>query len=123
LDEPTNHLDIYTREIFEEALLQFEGAILFVSHDRYFIEKIATKIIALDKGRLLEYPGDYSYYIEKSSSSIDNSKEAESKMLLETKRSYIDGKLTNPQISQEEKAELELQYFAICRELQNYSKI
>jgi ATPase subunit of ABC transporter with duplicated ATPase domains len=123
LDEPTNHLDIYTREIFEEALLQFEGAILFVSHDRYFIEKIATKIIALDKGRLLEYPGDYSYYIEKSSSSIDNSKEAGSKMLLETKRSYIDGKLTNPQISQEEKTELELQYFAICRELQNYSKI
>lgn len=123
LDEPTNHLDIYTREIFEEALLQFEGAILFVSHDRYFIEKIATKILVLDKGRLKEYPGDYAYYMEKSQGGAGSPKAAEDKMLLETKRSYVDGKLSDPQLSQEEKAELELQYFAICRELQNYSKM
>jgi ATPase subunit of ABC transporter with duplicated ATPase domains len=123
LDEPTNHLDIYTREIFEEALLQFEGAILFVSHDRYFIEKIATKIVALDKGRLIEYLGDYSYYVEKSKSSENNPKAADHKMLLETRLSYINGILSDPQISQVEKAELEQQYFAICRELQSYSKM
>lgn len=122
LDEPTNHLDIYTREIFEEALLQFEGAILFVSHDRYFIDKIATKIIALDKEKLIEYPGDYSYYVEKSKRDENNSKAVEKKMLLEIELSYINGKLASQQISQEEKAELELQYFAICRELQSLVK-
>jgi ATPase subunit of ABC transporter with duplicated ATPase domains len=123
LDEPTNHLDIYTREIFEEALLQFEGAILFVSHDRYFIEKIATKVFCLNKGGLVEYPGGYSYYLEKSGLSDDDSKRAEKKMLLETEISYLNGKLTDNRLSQEEKAEMEKQYFSICRELKNYSKI
>lgn len=123
LDEPTNHLDIYTREIFEEALLQFDGAILFVSHDRYFIEKIATKVLALDRGKLVEYPGDFAYYLEKSSVSKQNTNATENRMRLETELSYINGRLADPRLEPEQKQELELQYFAICKELQNYSKI
>jgi ATPase subunit of ABC transporter with duplicated ATPase domains len=62
LDEPTNHLDIDSREILEETLLDFKGTILFVSHDRYFINKIATKIGEIENERLEFYNGDYEYY-------------------------------------------------------------
>ncbi len=62
LDEPTNHLDIDSREVLEETLLNFQGTILFVSHDRYFINKIATKIGEIDNRRLTFYQGDYEYY-------------------------------------------------------------
>ena len=62
LDEPTNHLDIDSREILEELLLAFDGTILFVSHDRYFIQKIANRIGEIDQLKLQYYEGDYDYY-------------------------------------------------------------
>lgn len=65
LDEPTNHLDIAGREALETALAHFDGAILAISHDRYFINALAKKIIVLQDGRLTEYPGNYAYYLEK----------------------------------------------------------
>jgi ATP-binding cassette subfamily F protein 3 len=65
LDEPTNHLDVTAREILEEALDQFDGTMLFISHDRYFINRIATKVVEVSEGRLWEYAGDYDYYLEK----------------------------------------------------------
>lgn len=65
LDEPTNHLDIDSKEVLENALIDFDGTILFVSHDRYFINRIATSIVELsDEGSKL-YLGDYDYYLEK----------------------------------------------------------
>ncbi|MGO2786341.1 MAG: ATP-binding cassette domain-containing protein, partial [Enterococcus faecalis] len=65
LDEPTNHLDIDNKEVLENALIDYEGTILFVSHDRYFINRIATKVVELsEKGSKL-YLGDYDYYLEK----------------------------------------------------------
>ena len=63
LDEPTNHIDIDTREILENALIEFKGTILFISHDRYFINKIATGIIELDNYKLNKYIGNYDDYL------------------------------------------------------------
>lgn len=65
LDEPTNHLDIPTREIMEDAIEAFGGTCLVVSHDRYFLDKVADRILELDHGKLIEYLGNYSYYKEK----------------------------------------------------------
>ena len=64
LDEPTNHLDIDSREVLEETLSAFEGTLLFVSHDRYFINKVAGKIMSFENNHLITYPGDYTYYQE-----------------------------------------------------------
>lgn len=65
LDEPTNHLDIDSKEVLENALIDYPGTILFVSHDRYFINRIATKVIELSKRGTMEFLGDYDYYVEK----------------------------------------------------------
>jgi ATP-binding cassette, subfamily F, member 3 len=65
LDEPTNHLDLDSKEILENALVEYPGTILFVSHDRYFINRIASKVIELNKDGATEYLGDYDYYVEK----------------------------------------------------------
>lgn len=66
LDEPTNHLDIDSREELEGFLREFKGTILFVSHDRYFINNIASRVVELFKGALISYGGNYEYYKEKS---------------------------------------------------------
>ncbi|MBQ9014619.1 MAG: ABC-F family ATP-binding cassette domain-containing protein [Firmicutes bacterium] len=65
LDEPTNHLDIESKEVFEEALLDFPGTCIIVSHDRYFLNKIPTRICELTREGLVEYLGKYDYYVEK----------------------------------------------------------
>jgi ATP-binding cassette, subfamily F, member 3 len=65
LDEPTNHLDLDSKEVLENALIDYPGTILFVSHDRYFINRIATKVLELSRHGSMEYLGDYDYYLEK----------------------------------------------------------
>ncbi|MBY0149007.1 ABC-F family ATP-binding cassette domain-containing protein [Neobacillus niacini] len=65
LDEPTNHLDLDSKEVLENALVDYPGTILFVSHDRYFINRIATKVLELSAKGSSEYLGDYDYYLEK----------------------------------------------------------
>ncbi|WP_041076183.1 ABC-F family ATP-binding cassette domain-containing protein [Bacillus sp. OxB-1] len=65
LDEPTNHLDLDSKEVLENALDDFPGTIIFVSHDRYFINRIATKVMEISNSGSLEYLGDYDYYVEK----------------------------------------------------------
>lgn len=65
LDEPTNHLDMTSKEILENALRSYTGTVLYVSHDRYFINKTATRILDLTKGTLINYIGSYDYYLEK----------------------------------------------------------
>ncbi len=65
LDEPTNHLDIDSKEVLENALIDFDGTLLFVSHDRYFINRVATHVLELSENGSTLYLGDYDYYIEK----------------------------------------------------------
>ncbi|WP_409303971.1 ABC-F family ATP-binding cassette domain-containing protein [Peribacillus sp. SCS-155] len=81
LDEPTNHLDLESKMVLENALINYPGTILFVSHDRYFINRIATKVIELSEDGSEEFLGDYDYYLEKKQ------EQAELKQLEEQERS------------------------------------
>lgn len=67
LDEPTNHMDIESKEVFEDALTDFPGTALIVSHDRYFLQKIPDRILELTPSGIVEYMGKYDYYMEKKS--------------------------------------------------------
>ncbi len=78
LDEPTNHLDIPAKQMLEDALMEYEGAALVVSHDRYFIARVANRIVELRDGELVLYRGDYAYYQEKKA---EEAAEAEARRL------------------------------------------
>lgn len=79
LDEPTNHLDIPSKQMLEQALSNYNGTALIVSHDRYFISKVANKIVEIRDGQLIKYQGDYKYYKEKK---IEESQEKEKELQL-----------------------------------------
>ncbi|KNF09611.1 ATPase component of ABC transporter [Gottschalkia purinilytica] len=70
MDEPTNHLDIDSKEVLEDALLNYDGTLLVISHDRYFLNKVTNKILDLSKCGITEYLGNYSYYLEKKNASL-----------------------------------------------------
>ena len=72
LDEPTNHLDIASKEILEDALNAYEGTVLYVSHDRYFINRTASRILELSGGQLTGFLGNYDYYLEKKTGDLPN---------------------------------------------------
>ena len=76
LDEPTNHLDATSKEILENALNEYEGTLLYVSHDRYFINQTATRILELKGGNFISYPGNYDYYMEKKTEAADTDGES-----------------------------------------------
>jgi ATP-binding cassette subfamily F protein 3 len=65
LDEPTNHLDMKTKDLFQKALLQYGGTLLIVSHDRHFLDNLAERVIEVRGGRVYDYPGNYSWFLEK----------------------------------------------------------
>ena len=79
LDEPTNHIDIDTREMLEESLKEFTGTILFVSHDRYFLNKVCTHIADVDFGKIKVYPGNYDFWYESSQLALKQMKDANKK--------------------------------------------
>ncbi|WP_343210370.1 ABC-F family ATP-binding cassette domain-containing protein [Anaerolentibacter hominis] len=102
LDEPTNHLDITSKEILENALNHYTGTVLYVSHDRYFINKTATRILDLTQTQLINYLGNYDYYLEKK-------EELEARLLNQeascrTDAREPDGKLTWQQKKEEQAA-------------------
>ena len=70
LDEPTNHLDQNTREIVERALLKYQGTLLIVSHDRHFLDVLAERVLEIRDGKLYDYPGNYSWFLEKREESL-----------------------------------------------------
>lgn len=70
LDEPTNHLDMATKDLFQESLMGYEGTIVIVSHDRDFLDALVDRVIEIRDGRIFDYPGNYSYFIEKRAGSL-----------------------------------------------------
>ena len=84
LDEPTNHLDIDSKEVLESALTDFPGSIIFVSHDRYFINKITDQVVEMQQNGLTVYLGDYDYYVEKKQEEIERAKLLEPKSIVKT---------------------------------------
>ena len=103
LDEPTNHLDIVSKDVLENALNNFPGTVCYVSHDRYFINKTATRILDLTENRLLNYIGNYDYYIEKreaveEAANLTNTEQAEKPAdVSESKKEWIDNKTVQAQ--------------------------
>ena len=71
LDEPTNHLDYVTREVVERALLQYNGTLLIVSHDRHFLDILAERVLEIRGGKLYDYPGNYSWFLEKREEQLE----------------------------------------------------
>lgn len=84
LDEPTNHLDIDSKEVLESALIDFPGSIIFVSHDRYFINKITDQVVEMEQNGLTVYLGDYDYYVEKKQEELERAKLLETEPIVET---------------------------------------
>jgi len=128
LDEPTNYMDIQSKEKVEEALEEFQGSIIFVSHDRYFINRLANRIFLIENKKLRVFEGNYEYYLSKSrKGKIEQEKEkqhrdiAESIMKLELELAYLGGKLDQT-IDEEEKEELNRQYLKVASELNKKRK-
>lgn len=98
LDEPTNHLDIDSKEVLENALIEYDGTLLFVSHDRYFINRIATGVLELSEEGSTYYHGNYDYYIEKKEEEeernalLDGEQDNPTKHMTEVKLSYEESK-------------------------------
>jgi ATP-binding cassette subfamily F protein 3 len=96
LDEPTNHLDIPAKEMLEEALQNYDGTVIIVSHDRYFISQVANKIVEIRDGELRLYRGDYHYYLDKIAEEQEKAKlaaiEAEKAAKAAEKRAKQKGK-------------------------------
>lgn len=121
LDEPTNHLDIESKEVFEEALLDFPGTCIIVSHDRYFLNRIPTRIIELTKTGIDNYLGTYDYYVEKKQQLIQSGKKymddlADSASLGDKNASAMDG--ISDELSSAEKRKLQKEREAEERRLE-----
>ena len=101
LDEPTNHLDMVSKEVLENAIREFKGTVIYVSHDRYFINQTATRILNLKDNKFYNYIGNYDYYIEKKAdvessfiyaAQTDNKPEADANAESETKLNWKSAK-------------------------------
>ena len=90
LDEPTNHLDIESKEIVEEALMEFEGTLLIVSHDRYLLNTIPDRILELTEHGLVEYKGKFDYYLEKTGHFAGRDQAENSKEVPEKRRNELE---------------------------------
>ena len=103
LDEPTNHLDIVSKDVLENSLNNFPGTVCYVSHDRYFINKTATRILDLTENRLLNYIGNYDYYIEKreaveEAANLTSTEQIQKPIdVSESKKEWIDNKTVQAQ--------------------------
>ena len=115
LDEPTNFLDIPTKELIEEAIEEYDNAILFVSHDRYLVKNLANEIWELKDKKLNIYLGNYDYYTSKTQ---EEPKEKVDVLMLEMKLADLSYKLSTAK--EDEKEELEKEYFDAARQLREF---
>ncbi|GAB6179696.1 ABC-F family ATP-binding cassette domain-containing protein [Desulfotomaculum defluvii] len=129
LDEPTNYMDIASKEKIEEVLGEFAGAVIFVSHDRYFIQRIANRIVVIDHQKLRCYDGDYDYFLTKekeeksrSASGIDYRDLANNVSRLECELAFLSGKL-NEMMDIEEKEKLNQKFLSTVKELNIYRNL
>lgn len=131
LDEPTNHLDIDSKEVLENALIDYPGTILFVSHDRYFINRIATKVLELSSDGCTEYLGDYDYYVEKKTemkelAALENAvpdKDKDSSEMLDKKAYHLDKESKKQERQRKRKLEeLELKISELEAQMNEYEQ-
>lgn len=124
LDEPTNHLDIDSREVLENTLMSFEGTLLFVSHDRYFIEKMAEKLLLIEDGKLQLYPFGYQEWVREREKSIainikiSNGPLKNDKAKSKPKQAVADSRLGS-NIIEKQIEELENKYQALSKEMED----
>ncbi|WP_096155859.1 MULTISPECIES: ABC-F family ATP-binding cassette domain-containing protein [Bacillus] len=110
LDEPTNHLDLDSKEILENALIDYPGTILFVSHDRYFINRIATKVIELSSTGAIEFLGDYDYYVEKKEEQLElEAIESQMDSTIQSKQKQLKSDSTEPKSYAQEKEQKKIE--------------
>lgn len=116
LDEPTNYLDIYSMEAVEEAILNYNGTVVFVSHDRRFVSNIADHIIAIENQKTICFDGTYSEYSQKKEESAQPNDRSADKMVLQHRMAEILGKLSMPSKNDDIEA-LDMEYKEIIKKL------
>lgn len=129
LDEPTNYMDIPSKEKIEDVLDEFMGSIIFISHDRYFIKRLANRVFVIDNQNLYCYDGDFEYYLtkcreqkRKEEIGAEYNDLAENISRLECELAFLGGKL-NEVLDEEEKELLSKKYLAVAKELNKHKEI
>ena len=126
LDEPTNHLDIDSREILEETLTEFDGTILFVSHDRYFINKLADRIVEIEDKKVRNYNGDYDYYKMKKAEILEmeaERKKREKEEALKNSNKEKEEKKSNDKLSKNQRRILSKEKEDVEKKIENIEKV
>ncbi|XP_028755068.1 ABC transporter F family member 5 [Neltuma alba] len=120
LDEPTNHLDIPSKEMLEEAINEYKGTVITVSHDRYFIKQIVNRVIEVKDGTIQDYAGDYNYYLEKNLDA--RARELEREAELEEKAPKVKAKSKMSKAEKEARKKQKMQAFQAAKQKSKGSK-